>query len=259
MKKIIVIAFMVLTVTLALSAAPVLATTGTENINVKFMDIDFNVNITNFRGGVYICKDANGNEVIPFIYEGTVFVPIRTVVRIFAKDTDWNSSTNTITIATPRYMKKWEEISVNEWPEDWAERKQPTKAIPVTYRDIKIIIDGIEFTPKDANGKTVEPFIYNGTTFVPIRAISEAFGVEVGWRHIGSEDGYEEYGHVDLKYEIAFTSHDLLRYVEQVYGNYISDNKKLAELFTEEPAFGTYVIDEGNGGLTKTAEASHLR
>lgn len=47
--------------------------------------------------------------------------------------------------------------------------------------DIKISIDGKEFIPKDANGNTVEVFEYNGTTYVPIRAIATAFGKDVGY------------------------------------------------------------------------------
>ncbi len=49
------------------------------------------------------------------------------------------------------------------------------------YRDIKIEINGQRITPKDATGKVVEPFIIDGTTYLPIRAISEALGLNVGW------------------------------------------------------------------------------
>lgn len=30
---------------------------------------------------------------------------------------------------------------------------------------------GVKIEPKDATGETVEPFIYNGTTYLPVRAI----------------------------------------------------------------------------------------
>ena len=35
--------------------------------------------------------------------------------------------------------------------------------------------------PKDANGNTVEPFIIDGTTYLPVRAVSNALGLNVGW------------------------------------------------------------------------------
>lgn len=51
----------------------------------------------------------------------------------------------------------------------------------ITYRDIKITLDGSTITPKDANGKTVEPFIMDGTTYLPVRAVADALGLDVKW------------------------------------------------------------------------------
>jgi len=56
-----------------------------------------------------------------------------------------------------------------------------TETISVGYRDIRIVIDGEEFIPKDVNGNIVEPFVYEGSTFLPVRAISQALGKQVGW------------------------------------------------------------------------------
>lgn len=46
---------------------------------------------------------------------------------------------------------------------------------------ISIILNGTIWTPKDVNGKVVQPIIYKGSTFVPIRAVSEATGASVEW------------------------------------------------------------------------------
>ena len=56
-----------------------------------------------------------------------------------------------------------------------------SKTVTAVYNNIKIVIDGKEITPKDANGNTVEPFIIDGTTYLPVRAVSEALGKEVNW------------------------------------------------------------------------------
>jgi len=56
-----------------------------------------------------------------------------------------------------------------------------TKTIDVTYRNIKLAVNGREFVPKDVNNSVVEPFIYNGTTYVPIRAVSQALNQRVTW------------------------------------------------------------------------------
>ena len=59
--------------------------------------------------------------------------------------------------------------------------KSGTEMIEALYSNIKIYVDGIKIEPKDATGKTVEPFIYNGTTYLPVRAVGEAIGKTVTW------------------------------------------------------------------------------
>ena len=51
----------------------------------------------------------------------------------------------------------------------------------LTYRDIKITLDGETVEPKDANGKSPEPFIMNDSTYLPVRALAEALGCTVLW------------------------------------------------------------------------------
>jgi len=55
------------------------------------------------------------------------------------------------------------------------------KDVQLWYNNIKIMLNGTEIVPKDANGKVVEPFIIGGTTYLPVRAISEALGIKVEW------------------------------------------------------------------------------
>jgi hypothetical protein len=46
---------------------------------------------------------------------------------------------------------------------------------------ITIVLDGDVVDPRDANGNPVDPVIYNGTTYLPVRAIATALGKEVAW------------------------------------------------------------------------------
>ena len=46
---------------------------------------------------------------------------------------------------------------------------------------ISIQVNGVTFQPTDVNGKDVPVFAYNGTTYAPLRALAEAYGLTVGY------------------------------------------------------------------------------
>lgn len=56
------------------------------------------------------------------------------------------------------------------------------KTIDVFYNNVKLVVDGkpVKFG-KDSAGNQIEPFIYNGTTYLPVRAVGEALGKKVDW------------------------------------------------------------------------------
>lgn len=56
----------------------------------------------------------------------------------------------------------------------------PSKTINVSS-GVSLYMDDKQVVPKDANGNTVEVFIYNGTTYVPVRAVSQLFDTPIQW------------------------------------------------------------------------------
>lgn len=46
---------------------------------------------------------------------------------------------------------------------------------------INIQVNGETFVPKDVNGAEVPVFAYQGTTYAPLRALAEAYGLTVGY------------------------------------------------------------------------------
>jgi len=49
------------------------------------------------------------------------------------------------------------------------------------FNDIKISLDGEAVVPKTASGEPVEPFAIDGTTYLPVRGIASALGLNVAW------------------------------------------------------------------------------
>lgn len=47
--------------------------------------------------------------------------------------------------------------------------------------NIKFILDGSSWTPKDPNGNKMSALVYKGSTYVPLRAVSEALDAELDW------------------------------------------------------------------------------
>lgn len=51
----------------------------------------------------------------------------------------------------------------------------------LTYRDIRVSLDGEVLDLRNAIGEPVEPFMFDGTNYLPVRALAEALGLEVSW------------------------------------------------------------------------------
>ncbi|WP_181438879.1 stalk domain-containing protein [Paenibacillus sambharensis] len=47
--------------------------------------------------------------------------------------------------------------------------------------DIQFKLNGSAWTPRNTDGSRITPITYNGTTYLPARAIADAVGTEVGW------------------------------------------------------------------------------
>ncbi len=79
-----------------------------------------------------------------------------------------------------------------------------TTLYDVMNEGVKIVVDGKELIPTDVTGKRVEPLIYQGTTYLPVRAVSTALNKAVYWDgpnctvYLGEMDGKLEYPTVTI-------------------------------------------------------------
>jgi hypothetical protein len=51
----------------------------------------------------------------------------------------------------------------------------------ISISPISVLVNGEKFAPKDVNGDDVLVFAYNGTTYAPLRALAESYGLVVGY------------------------------------------------------------------------------
>ena len=54
-----------------------------------------------------------------------------------------------------------------------------TKTLEAQYPDIKMVVNGQAVTPQNGAGTVVEPFIVDGTVYLPMRVVGEAVGKQI--------------------------------------------------------------------------------
>ena len=119
-----------------------------------------------------VFKNANGETVYPILYQDSTYLPLRAIGEIMGKNVNWDEDNKTVTLSGKR-----DDYSSNT---DRGDGKR--KDIEVQERrDFTIIVDGEKCTFYDANKKRVYPVLYDGSTYLPLRAIGEIMDSEVGW------------------------------------------------------------------------------
>ena len=143
----------------------------TENVEINYRAIKLVLN-----GEAIVPCDAAGKTVEPFIMRsnGTTYLPLRAVAQALGLDVKWDGATNTVTLTSGG------EVKVGAGPAGTTTGKQ---SVDITYRDIKVFLDGEELNLVNVNGDKVEPFILksNSSVYLPLRVVGEALGLEVGW------------------------------------------------------------------------------
>ncbi|HPF43362.1 MAG TPA: stalk domain-containing protein [Syntrophomonadaceae bacterium] len=86
------------------------------------------------------------------------------------------------------------------------------------YTGVKVYVNQSKLSSVDSNGNRVEAFIYNGTTYLPVRAVAEAVDKKITW------DGETNSVYIGLPPEAKkFYLGDMDIYHEQVKGNLTGD------------------------------------
>ncbi len=106
-----------------------------------------------------------------------------------------------------------------------------TETINIVYDNIQLMIKGKSVVPKDANGNIVQPFIYNGTTYLPVRAVGEALNLDVSWDSETKTVSLAEPKPATAQYLIDLMMPDDYRYFEVPANSYTVNGNTYDEGF----------------------------
>lgn len=154
---------------MALSAALTVSAFAATNVTATLRP-DVTVRIDGVACDFY---NAQGKEVHPILYSGTTYIPLRAIGELMGKNVNWDGTTGTASLGGTRTTG-----NVTGTPDTAAKRTDVTFILRPEYH---IVIDGTERTFVNANGTKVDPAIYNGSIYLPLRAIGEIMGKSVSW------------------------------------------------------------------------------
>ena len=132
------------------------STIANSNIASNNQTSQTTTNDNSIKVSQYVSVNVNGqplqSDVKPFVNaDGRTMLPIRAIAEALGADVQWDAATNTATLTLG------------------------TKVVKVTLGQNNILVDGVP-VPMDTAAASKD-----GRTVLPLRAVGEAFGAEVGW------------------------------------------------------------------------------
>lgn len=142
-----------------------------------------NINVTtgikiNVDGAEFIPVDSEGAPVEVFLYNGTTYLPVRGISNLFGLGIEWDNETKSVYLGSrggqtlPKYSGK-ADVSTSPFA---VEAKNIT-----VFTGASIYYNDEYFVPTGSDGEVVEVFLYNGTTYLPVRAVSNLMNTDIDW------------------------------------------------------------------------------
>lgn len=226
--------------------------------------------------------DINGNSVKPFVYDGTTYLPVRALCNLFHKNVVWDNGTKSVFLSDKEahissvptgipYIEYEGKIYIQDANGQFTvpygaideEVNYGTGTISKSlksevlngYEGIKIYYNNQPFTPTDVNGKVVPVISWNNTTYLPVRAISNLFGVEVAYD--STTNGVYLGKHAAITNPSVSAPQTPVA-SSDIYFEVYDKNGNMVNLYIEEGTEYYYVIENGSKRYFSEADTYYL-
>lgn len=198
---------------------------------IRVDDISIMVN-----GSTFQPTDANGKPVRVFAYNGTTYAPLRALAEAYGLSVGYSSKLSCAYV----YEGKEPDLSGVRVAEPAMTFPQSSGKTQLIVTPMNIVVKGNLFRPTDVNGNAVAVFATGGTTYAPLRALAEAYGLEVGY---------------DAKQQLAYVT----RPGEDAPFTQLSDGAKLIAPGLEQPKNDGTAVPSPVTYFARTLKPSTIR
>ncbi len=117
-------------------------------------------------------KNADGSAAYPILYKESSYLPLRAIGELMGKNVNWDENSKTINISGSRTDKSQNTQNDNIGQKEITIQERP---------DFTIIIEDNKKEFYSASKERIYPILYNGSTYLPLRAIGEIMNNDVLW------------------------------------------------------------------------------
>jgi len=129
--------------------------------------------------------DANGAHVFPLIYQGTTYLPVRAISALMDESIEWDAASRTVfigrTLSNPGASLPTSGNYARPGYVPYFLRPPVEIVEALKLRDIIIMYNFETQNFVDVNGNTVYPINFQGSNYLPVRAIAGLMGETIDW------------------------------------------------------------------------------
>jgi len=154
--------------------------------------------------------DANGAHVFPLIHQGTTYLPVRAISALMGESIEWDGASRTVfigrTLTNPGASVPTSGNYARPGYVPYFLRPAAQMVEALKLRDIVIMYNFETQNFVDVNGRTVYPINFQGSNYLPVRAIAGLMGETIEWdpdqRRIFISSGITETEHPEVRLRI---------------------------------------------------------